>query len=385
MTRRDAASYLARFCAASPILVGAQSSEIPPIDSLINVFDFDQAAKARLAKPAYDYVSGGGWDEVTLKRNRDMYQKILLLPRFFEKVDKLDLSTEIFGLKLPFPIAIAPTGTHGMIHPDGELATVRGAGKLGALMAVSTSSSFPIAKIGAEAKSPLWFQLYTGPDPDGTRERVENALAAGCKAVCVTVDAPYQAPRERDTRNNWQRIFPEGKEGRRPRRYSEEEPNSPYGLPMRYQATLDWTFLEQLAKWFKAPILVKGILTGADARRAADHGAQGVIVSNHGGRYLDGVPSTIEVLPEVVAAVGGRIPVLLDGGVRRGTDALKALALGAKVVFVGRPPLWGLGAYGQPGVEKVLTILRNELAWAMGLAGRSTIRSIDSSLIRIEN
>jgi isopentenyl diphosphate isomerase/L-lactate dehydrogenase-like FMN-dependent dehydrogenase len=154
---------------------------------------------------------------------------------------------------------------------------------------------------------------------------------------------------------------------------------------MRYQATLDWTFLEQLAKWFKAPILVKGILTGADARRAADYGAQGVIVSNHGGRYLDGVPSTIEVLPEVVAAVGGRIPVLLDGGVRRGTDALKALALGAKVVFVGRPPLWGLGAYGQPGVEKVLTILRNELAWAMGLAGRSTIRSIDSSLIRIEN
>ncbi|MBK5291169.1 MAG: alpha-hydroxy-acid oxidizing protein [Acidobacteriia bacterium] len=377
MTRRQATRQLAGFLAASPLLAAPQ-------EQLINVFDFDAAAKGKLPKAAYDYVSGGSWDEWTLRRNRTMFERIILQPRFFREVNKLDLSLTLFGQKMAMPILVAPTGTHALVHPDGELATVRGAGAAGAGMVVSTSSSFPIEKISAEAKTPLWFQLYTGPDAEGTRERVSRAVTAGCKAICVTVDAPYQAPRERDTRNGLVRVFGEDKGGTRQRRYSEEAPGSPYGLPMRFQATLNWKFLDQLCAYAKVPVLVKGILTREDALLALQHGAAGMIVSNHGGRYLDGAPSTIEVLPGIVDAVKDRAPVLIDSGFRRGTDILKALAIGAKAVLVGRPPLWGLGAQGQDGVQRVLEILRTELAWAMGLAGRATLASVDRSLIRIE-
>ncbi|MBM3813397.1 MAG: alpha-hydroxy-acid oxidizing protein [Acidimicrobiia bacterium] len=382
MTRRHALREFARFAAASPLLALPPQANPAKLEEMINVFDFDPIAKSKLAKPNYEYVTGGSWDEWTLKRNRTEFDKIILLPRFMRRVDKLDLSITLFGEKLDMPILVAPTGTHTMVHPDGELATVRGAGAAGAAMVVSTSSSYPLAKIAAEANRPLWFQLYTGPDLDGTRDRVENARALGCKAICLTVDAPYHAPRERDARNNLVRTFGEAKAGPRRRRYSEEAATSPFGLPMRFQATLDWSFVDQLCAYAKLPVLLKGILTPEDAVLAAQHGAAGVIVSNHGGRYLDGAPSTIEMLPSIVDAVEGRIPVLIDSGFRRGTDILKALAIGATAVLVGRPPLWGLGAFGQDGVQRVMEILRNELAWAMGLAGRSTIASLDRTLLR---
>jgi len=383
MTRRDAVCQLSRFLAASPLL-GAQQQGASKLEDMVNVFDFDALAKTKLPKASYDYVSGGGWDEWTLRRNRSEFEKIILLPRFMRRVDKLDLTTTLFGQKLDMPVLVAPTGTHAMVHPDGELATVRGAGAAGAAMVVSTSSSYPLEKISAEARRPLWFQLYTGPDLDGTRERVEKAKAAGCKAICVTVDAPYQAPRERDTRNRLVRVFGEEKAGPRRRRYSEEVPESPFGLPMRFQATLEWNFIDQLCGYAKVPVLIKGILTPEDAVLAVRHGAAGIIVSNHGGRYLDGAPSTIEVLPSIVDAVQGRVPVLIDGGFRRGTDIMKALAIGAKAVLLGRPPLWGLGAFGQDGVQRVLEIIRNELAWAMGLAGRTDMASLDRSLVRLD-
>jgi 4-hydroxymandelate oxidase len=377
MTRREAIGGLLSFAAASPLLEAAP--EAAALEDMINVFDFDAACKAKVAKAAYDYVSGGAWDEWTMQRNRDAFRNITFRRRVFVPVDTLDVSTELFGEKLSMPVLVAPTGTHSLLHPEGELATARGAGAAGTIMTVSTSSSFPIEKIAAAATRPLWFQLYAGPDREGTRERVERAIDAGCKAVCVTVDAPYFAPRERDLRNRLERDTPE-----RARLRRREAAPAPYDLQMRFQATLDWDFLSELCDYARAPVLVKGILTAEDARLAAERGAAGVIVSNHGGRYLDGDPATIEVLPEIVDAAGSRITVLMDGGIRRGTDVLKALAIGAKAVLVGRPPLWGLGAFGADGVQRVLEILRKELAWAMALAGRPTIASIDRSLVRID-
>jgi isopentenyl diphosphate isomerase/L-lactate dehydrogenase-like FMN-dependent dehydrogenase len=248
-------------------------------------------------------------------------------------------------------------------------------------MAVSSNSSFPIEKIKGAATGPLWFQLYTATDMAGTRERVLKALDTGCEAVAFTVDAPYSAPRERDIRNQLRRA---GTQQPARRGRAGEAPPRPYGLEPRLTAFLNWSFVDELRGWVKTPLLIKGILTPEDALLAVEHGADGVIVSNHGGRYLDGDPATIEVLPDIVDAVGGKIPVLVDSGFRRGTDILKALAIGAKAVLVGRAPLWGLGAFGEPGARRVLEILQKELAWAMALAGRANIDSIDRSAIRIE-
>ncbi len=379
MTRRDTVRHLALWAAGSPLAL-PQSTPEKKIEDMINVFDFDSVCGAKVPKPAYDYVTGGSWDEWTLQRNRDAFHKITFRPRMLVEVDKLDLSTELLGQKLTMPVLVAPTGTHGLVHPEGEVATVRGAGAAGAFMVISTNSSMALERITAAATGPVWFQLYSGPDKAGTRERVENAVALGCKAVCWTVDAPYEAPRERDMRNRLQR----GPSTRRESSRRVAPPPSPYGLSGRFQAQLNWSYLSEMAAFAKVPVLVKGILTAEDAAKAVSGGAAGVIVSNHGGRYLDGAPSTIEVLPEIVDAVGAKIPVLIDGGFRRGTDILKALAIGAKAVLVGRPPLWGLGAFGDAGVRRVLEILRTELAWAMALAGRPTIASIDRSLIRID-
>lgn len=380
MTRREAFEQLALWAAGSPLALAQQAAADKKIGEMINVFDFDSACAAKIPKASYDYVSGGSWDEWTEQHNRDAFHKITFLPRMLVPVDKLDLSTELFGMKIAAPVLVAPTGSHSLIHPEGELATARGAGAAGALMVVSTSSSFPLKEIKAAATGPLWFQLYAGPDKQGTRERVENAVGLGCKAICWTVDAPFDAPRERDTRNRLERS---ASVRAATRRRADIAPK-PYGLPSRFQGELDWSFLPELAGYAKVPVLVKGILTAPDAVKAADGGASGIIVSNHGGRYLDGAPATIDMLPEIVDAVGSRIVVLMDGGIRRGTDALKALAIGAKAVLVGRPPLWGLGAFGAAGVQRVMEILRTELAWAMGLAGRPTIASIDRSLVRIE-
>ncbi len=385
MTRRESLRNLSLFLAGSPLAAAQESrdSEAPQkLDDLINVFDFDAACKKAISKTAYDYVTGGSWDEWTLDRNREAFRRITFRPRFLREVHKLDLAITLFDQQLPMPILVAPTGTHTLIHPDGELATAHGAGAAGALMVVSNSSSMPLEKISQAATGPLWYQLYAGPDSAGTRDRVRDAVAFGCKAVCLTVDAPYHAPRERDRRNNLVRDTQE----RRARRRSEPaEPPPPYGLPIRFQAQLNWKFLDELCGYAKVPVLVKGILTPEDAVLCLEHGASGVVVSNHGGRYLDGAPSTIEVLPEIVDAVAGRAVVLIDSGFRRGTDIMKALALGAKAVLVGRPPLWGLGAFGETGVRKVLEILRTELAWAMALAGRPDIASVDRTLVRIDH
>jgi isopentenyl diphosphate isomerase/L-lactate dehydrogenase-like FMN-dependent dehydrogenase len=378
MTRRQVLAHLAVARSAFP------QDRALSLEDMLNVFDFDQACRRRVAREAYDFVSGGAEDEFTLRRNREAFGKITFRPRMLVDVTRMDLSIELFNTKSEMPIFIAPTGTHGRMHAEGEPATARGAGQAKTIMGVSSTSSFPLAEIAKAATGPLWFQLYAGPDKEGTREKVLRAEDAGCKAILFTVDAPYYPHRERDLYNRLVRPEVQRELSARRRARPDEESTERYGLPQRFTATLTWPFLHEVAGWTKLPVLVKGILTAADAKLAVEHGAKGVVVSNHGGRYLDGAPATIEVLPEIVAAVGGRVPVLMDGGVRRGTDVLKALALGARAVFVGRPPLWGLGAHGTPGVARVMRLLQTELALAMGLAGVPNLAAIRRELVVVD-
>jgi 4-hydroxymandelate oxidase len=393
MTRRGALRSLLAWTAGSPILRPQQPGSslpdrMPAIDEMVNVFDFEPLLKARIPKDAYDYIAGGADDEWTIRRNRKAFSRILLRPRFLVDVSKLDLSLDLFGQRIEMPILISPTGAHQRAHPEGELATARAAGAARTIMAVSSNSSYPIDKIAEAATGTLWFQLYVGPDRESTRERVERAVAAGCKAVCYTVDGALGAHRERNLRNRIAQslspgIGPQGPNRMAGRRRTPAPP-ARYGLQPGLAAELDWSYLDELNAYAKVPVLLKGILTAEDARLGLQRGAAGILVSNHGGRNLDTNPATIEVLPEIVDAVGGKIPVLIDGGFRRGTDVLKALAIGAKAVMVGRPPFWGLGAFGQAGVQRVLELMQTELARAMGLAGRPTLASIDRRLVRIE-
>ncbi len=391
MTRRDAARNLFLWMCGSPLVRGQQqghtlAERLPNIEDLVNVFEFEPVARARIPRNSYDFIAGGVDDEWTLERNREGFRRITFRPRMLVDVSRLDLSLELFGRKLEMPILIAPTAAHQLAHPDGELATVRGAGAAKTVMVVSSNASYPIEKIGAAATSPFWFQLYAGPDEEGTRERVERALASGALLVCLTVDTQYNSHRERLLRNRISSGTPPGVSAQTPARRSPRQaaqPPNPYRLGQQFTATLTWSFFDQLRSWVKAPLIIKGILTPEDARLAIEHGADGIVVSNHGGRYLEATPSTIEVLPAIVDAVAGKIPVLIDGGFRRGTDILKALALGAKAVLVGRPVLWGLAAYGSPGVRAVLEMLQNELALAMGLSGKPNLAAVDRALVKI--
>jgi len=391
MTRREAARGLLVWMAGSP-LAGAQqelaapTERLPSIEDLVSVFEFEPVAKAKILRSSYDYVAGGVEDEWTLRRNREMFGRLTLRPRFLRDTSKLDLGMELFGTRLEAPILLSPTGNLGLLHQEGELATARGAGAAKTILTVSSAASNPLEKIAAAATGPLWFQLYAAADLDGTRERVERAVAAGCRAVCFTVDSQYGPRRERPLRDRSSRAeTPAGARARQPGgRGSVSELPERYRLRPSLAAKLTWAFLDELKAWAKVPVLIKGILTAEDARLCVERGAAGIIVSNHGARRLDHTPSTIEVLPEIVDAAEGKIPVLIDGGFRRGTDILKALALGAKAVMVGRPAVWGLGAYGAAGVQRVIELLQTELARAMGLAGCASLASINRSVVRME-
>jgi isopentenyl diphosphate isomerase/L-lactate dehydrogenase-like FMN-dependent dehydrogenase len=394
MTRRDALRNFFLWMGGSPLLraqeaAAAASARIPQMEELVNVLEFEPVLRSKVPQTNYDFIAGGVDSEWTLRRNREAFQWITLRPRMLRDVSKLDLSLSLFGEKIAMPVLVAPTGAQALAHPEGELAMARAAGAVKTIMVVSSNSSHPIEKIGAAATGPLWFQLYPGPDLPATRERVERALAAGIKAIAVTVDTPYNSHRERLLRDGvMQEVPPRGAVPeiveQRPGRRRAANVAHPYRLTQRFTAQLTWSFLDELHSYAKTPVLVKGILTPEDARLAVEHGAAGVIVSNHGARYLDTAPSTIEVLPDIVDAVAGKIPVLVDGGFRRGTDILKGLAIGAKAILVGRPPLWGLGGYGQPGAQRVLELLQTELALAMGLSGRPNLESINRTLVAIE-
>ncbi len=352
----------------------------------VNLLELEALAAQRMVRMAFDYYAGGAEDEVTLRENRAAFERIALRPRMLVDVSAIDTSTTVLGQPVAAPVLVAPTAMHRLGHPEGELATARGAGAAETLMVVSTLATTSLEDVAAAASGPLWFQLYAVKDREITRALVERARAAGYTALCVTVDAPHSGRRERDVRNRF--ALPPGVElanfsGPEMRMMPQQGSGSAlttYVMKLM-DVILTWDDIAWLQSFAGMPILLKGILTAEDARLAVEHGAAGIIVSNHGGRQLDTAVASIRALPEIVEAAAGRAEVYLDGGVRRGTDCLKALALGARAVLIGRPILWGLALDGADGVARVLRMLRHELEEAMVLAGRPTIASIDRSLL----
>jgi 4-hydroxymandelate oxidase len=350
---------------------------------LFDISDFQRAAKAVMSPMAWEYVSGGAADEITLRWNHEAYEHIRLKPRALVDVSRLDTRVRLLGRELAFPILLAPTAYQKVSHPDGELATARGAGAADATMVVSTMSNVTLEDVAAAATRPLWFQLYVQPDRQLTRQLVRRAEAAGYQALVVTVDAPVLGPRYRELRANF--ALPPGLERANLRGHAAATSGYHPSEQSIFSETLDPTLTWKDIDWFrsitKLPILLKGIQNSADAARAVTAGVAGIIVSNHGARDLDTAPATIDELPEVVAKVGGRMPVLVDGGIRRGTDVLKAIALGATAVLIGRPYLFGLAVDGARGVSRVVNILRREFEIAMALCGRASLADIDASAI----
>lgn len=374
-TRRNAFRVMAGFVMGSPLVRAQQDpfrdhSRVPALNELLTVFDFEPVAFAKLPRQVYDYTTYGADGEFTVRRNREAFDWVDLVPRTVGKVTSVSTSIEILGTKLEFPIMVAPSAAHTALHPEGEAAT-----HVGCTAAANTGfisshvASMPIDKIAAAAKGPIWFQLYPRRNMDENRETLDLVQAAGCRAVVVTVDQQASSfDRALHGRNLTVRRAPPAA-------------RNPYGVPDS-RLWYEWKMFDELRKMIKVPMLIKGVVTAEDARISLEQGLDGIYISNHGGRSVDYEPSTLEVLPEIGEAVNGRAPLLIDGGFRRGSDVLKALALGASAVCVCRPQRWGLAAYGAPGVQRVLEILQTELVAAMAATGRSSLASIDRSLVR---
>ena len=353
----------------------------------VNVSEFEAVARERMTASAYDYYAGGAEDEVTLHANRDAFRRIAIRPRVLMGAHQISTQTSLLGLSLALPVGLAPTAFNKLGHPDGEIAAVRAAGAAGTLMCCSTVASVPLETVAAAATGPLWFQLYVYRDREVTRDLVRRAEAAGCKALVLTVDTPRLGRRERDMRGGF--TLPDDVKIANLERYGTPDAlrwagtsSFPAYVHRLIDDSLTWESVEWLRSITELPLLIKGILTGEDAAEAMAIGASGIIVSNHGGRQLDGVLASIDALPEVVRAADGRVPVLMDGGVRRGTDIFKALALGAQAVLIGRAYLWGLAADGETGVSRVLEMLRSELELAMALAGCADVAGITEAHVQ---
>jgi len=352
-----------------------------------NPDDYEIAARELLSQTSYDYIAGGSDDEFTLRDNRAAFERWRLRPRVLRGVGTRDLTTTILGQKVSFPVCIAPTALHQLAHPEGELATARAAGAAGVVAVMSTFGSYSMEEVAAVATGPRWFQLYWYKDRALTESLITRARDSGYQAIVLTADAPVLGRRERDVRNRF--APPPGVSFRNFETATNRELKRGEGSSLaayvsaQAEADLTWKDVDWLASFAKLPVLVKGILHPDDARLAAEHGAAGVVVSNHGGRQLDGALSGIDALPDVVeVASQHRLEVLVDGGFRRGTDVLKALALGAKAALIGRPVIWGLAVNGEAGVKATLDLLRLELDLAMGLAGCPDVASIPRDLVR---
>lgn len=355
-------------------------------ERMINVADYTRAAAARTAKDAFDYYQGGALDEITLRENTVGWERLKLYYRVLAGVGERALNTAVIGQPISMPICVAPTAFHRLACGEGEIATARAAKMAGTLFILSSLSNTAMEKVFAEANSPKWFQLYIYKDRQITNDLVQRAEAAGAEAIVLTVDAPGLGTRERDTRNNFQ--LPEGLtvENLAPLGKGKFPQVSGSGLAAyvrdNFKSDLGFDDLDWLCGCTRLPVIVKGVCRGDDARRAAEHGARAIVVSNHGGRQLDTAPATCEVLPHVAEAVGNLCEVYVDGGIRRGSDVLKAIALGARAVLVGRPILWGLAVNAEQGAAHILEILRRELDEAMLLCGCTTLGDIDGSLLR---
>ncbi|XP_050232294.1 peroxisomal (S)-2-hydroxyacid oxidase GLO4-like isoform X1 [Mercurialis annua] len=352
----------------------------------VNVNEFQILAKQILPKMYYDFYSGGAEDQHTLKENVEAFQRITFRPRVLVDVSRITMSTTILGYNISAPIMIAPTSMHKLAHPEGEIATARAAAESNTIMALSFSSTYSLEEVAASCDAVRFFQLYVYKNRDIAVTLVKRAERSGYKAIVLTVDTPRLGRREADIKNKL--IVPQMKnlEGLLS---TEVVPERGSGLETFAKETLDDTLSWKDVGWLKSitnlPILVKGILTREDAIKAMEVGAAGIIVSNHGARQLDYSPATISALEEVVEVVGGRIPVLLDGGIRRGTDVFKALALGAQAVLVGRPVIFGLAVKGEKGVGQVMKMLKDELELTMALSGCPTLKHITRSHVRTQS
>ena len=365
---------------------GDRDGLIVRADEALDVFDFEPVAHRNVPPAHWGYLVSGVDGEDTLKANRAAYSRYQLRARRMIDVSRVDLSVELFGEKFNSPIVLCPLGAQKAFHPEGEIAVARAAKARGHLQILSTVTSTGVEDVIAARGAPVWFQLYTTSSFDVTIKLVRRAEAAGCPVVAVTVDLPAgrnietaQRLARTDTRTCTACHAPSGSAFSSRPMFSQIDAS---GLQIT-SSTMTWDFIKRLRDVTKMKILIKGLESGQDASLAVANGADGIIVSNHGGRATDTGRGTLECLPEVVAAVRGRVPVILDGGVRRGTDVLKALALGATAVGIGRPYIWGLGAFGQPGVDRVLEVLDNELRLAMvGVGARKLHEITGASLIR---
>jgi 4-hydroxymandelate oxidase len=365
-----------------PFRLAQPLTPVPPgpaaLDDVFNLSAFEAVARARMDPAGFDYYAGGSWDEVTLAENVAAFRRRVLRPRVMVDVSSIDLSTTLLGAPVPMPVGVAPTAMHGLAHPDGEVATFRATAAAGLPFCLSTISNRSLEDVAAAAPDALrWFQLYVLQDRGLAESLVRRAAAAAYRAIVVTVDLPVLGYRERDLHHRF-------------------DPDLSYGNLMAADVTsgdldevldmrhvgLTWQDLAWIRSLSDLPLVVKGILTGEDARLAVEHGADAIVVSNHGGRQLDRAPATIDVLEEVVAAVDGRAEVYLDGGVRRGTDVLMALALGARAVFIGRPILFALAAGGEAGIARAFALLREELERGMALLGTASVADITRAHVR---
>ena len=374
----------------------------------LNIEELRARARRRLPRAVFDFIDGAAEDEVTLRHNREAFARWSLLPRVGVDVSEVDLATTVLGQRAAAPLVLAPTGLCGMATSRGEIPAARAAAGSGVIFTASCMSSVTLEEIPREAPGEHWFQLYVWKDRGITRGLVERAQAQGYRALVVTLDTPVLGQRERDARNgatippritlrnaldNLRRPAWLWTISRGPRvqfanvvAASPGAGLSPFALSpfvnSLFDPTVTWKDLGWMRELWRGPLAVKGVMGAEDARLAVEHGADAVVVSNHGGRQLDGAPGTLEVLPEVVEAVGGRAEVILDGGVRRGTDMAKALALGARACMVGRPYLYGLAVGGQPGVAEAIRILTSELRRALALMGCTSVAGLGPSSLR---
>lgn len=352
------------------------------MNTVVCIKDLEQIAKESLASPIFDFISCGSMDEVTLRENTSCYSQLNLLPRALTGIHDPDISITLLGNKLSTPILIAPMAFHKLLHPQGEIASARAAKHANTIMAISTFSTTAFESITPELSLPPWFQVYILKDRELTKELIKLAEHNGCNALILTVDASIYGKRERELKNPlMMNIELPDLVMIKNQISSALQLSKAINFSSQLDPSITWKDIEWIKSFSKLPIFIKGILRPDDAVLAYKHGAQGIIVSNHGGRQLDTTPTSLKMLPKIKEAVGDNLDILVDSGIRRGTDVLKALALGAKATLIGRPVLWGLANNGCDGVTQVFDILNQELKLAMSLTGCKTISDIDANIL----
>lgn len=355
---------------------------------LLCLDDYEVVARELLNEAAYEYIASGAADEKTLKANRAAFDEVEILPKVLVDVSAIDTSCTLFGRKHDHPILLAPTGYHRLFHEKGEIESVRGANRSNTTLVASTFSTVSFEAMQRASASPLWFQLYVQRDRGFTRELLQRVTEAGCEAICLTVDLSVNSPRDRELRAGFE--LPAGMTRENLIGLGRDTASAAHsgGVGLLYNQVrapdVTWKDVEWLRDELDLPFLLKGILRPEDAETAQKLGCDGVIVSNHGGRALDGVPATMKMLPRIADKVGGSLTLLVDGGIRRGTDILAALALGANAVMVGRPYLYALAVDGADGIERMMAILKTEFEMAMGLAGSAALAAIERTMLQMK-